>query len=218
MSQGFTIYNLRFPRLITALLLFAASLHAASDKDMSGLIDKVNEVVSTNDIPPLAPPLPEIPPPPWEQFSWTLWILVPVALVIAALVILLCLRQRKPPALVAPAAQARVALAALQARPEDVATLSQISQALRRYLITAFWLRPEEMTTTEFCATLKAHAKVGPELAGILSEFLRSCDERRFAPAGSPVPLGAAGRALQLVDQAEARRAWLRTSNIAKPA
>ena len=168
---------------------------------------------TANDIPPLAPPLPEIPPTLWEQFGWTLWILVPLALAVTALVIALWRRPRQPPTLSAPAAQARAALAALQSRPEDGATLSQISQVLRRYLVTAFWLRPEEMTTAEFCATLTTHAKVGPELSAALGEFLRRCDERKFSPAANPAPSGAVNRALQLVELAEARRAWLRTTD-----
>ncbi len=164
-----------------------------------------------DEIPPLAPPLPEIPPTFWEQHPilkyafpglvtglalglWQAWVN----------------RKKTPPKLLAPAAQARAALAALQNRPEDGATLSEISKVLRRHLVATFWLRPEEMTTTEFCAALAAHEQIGPELSAALAEFLRGCDERKFSPAVNPPVSGAAGRALELVELAEVRRAKLR--------
>ena len=84
--------------------------------------------------------------------------------------------------------------------------LSQISQALRRYLINTFWLPPHEMTTCDFCRLLAAHERIGPALAEVLGEFLRACDERKFAPATTSPPLGAAGRALELVELVEAAR------------
>lgn len=162
-----------------------------------------------DDIPPLAPPLREIPPTPWEQFGWTLWIVIPLLLVAAGFIVWLLLRPGKPPVLLAPAAQARAVLGALQNQPEDGAALSRISQALRNYLITAFWLRPEEATTTEFYARLQASERVGPELATAAGEFLRACDARKFSPEPAAAPLNAAQRALALVAQAEARRVAL---------
>ena len=68
-----------------------------------------------DDIPPLAPPLPEIPPTLWEQYGWTLWILIPLLMVLVAIVVAIWLRPRKPPLLLAPAAQVRTALTTLQA-------------------------------------------------------------------------------------------------------
>jgi hypothetical protein len=165
-----------------------------------------------DDIPPLAPPLPEIPPTLWEQFGWLLWILVPLLLVVAGFIVWLRLRPGKPPVLSAPDAQARDTLAALQTQAEDGATLRQISQSLRRYLINAFWLLPDEATTTEFCARLQSSERIGPELASALGEFLRQCDERKFSPAPAYAPLRAAQRALELVAQAELRRGEPRAS------
>ena len=186
-------------------LLIAASLQAAQQP--------------TDDIPPLAPPLPEIPPALWEQFGWTLWILIPLALAFAALVVVLWRRPRTPPALIAPAAQARAVLAALQTHAGDGATLSHISQTLRRYLITVFWLHPGETTTAEFCAVLSANVQVGPELSGAVGEFLRACDERKFSPAASPAATGAASRALELVELAEVQRGKLHApAQMPKPA
>jgi hypothetical protein len=172
----------------------------------------------TDEIPPLTPPLPEIPPTFWEQFGWTLWFLIPLALGVVALVVVLWLRPRKPPTLIAPAAQARAALTGLLAHPEDGATLSQVSQVVRRYLIIAFWLRPDEKTTTEFCAELQAHDQVGPELSAALGEFLRNCDERKFSPAASSAALGTVRRALELVELSEARRTSLAKAGTTLPA
>lgn len=167
-----------------------------------------------DDIPPLVPPLPEIQPSLMERFGWILWILLPLLMVLATLGIWLASRPGKPPVLPAPAAQARRELTALQSQPENGAVLSQISRALRRYLINTFWLPPHEMTTSDFCRLLAAQERIGPALAGGLGEFLRACDERKFAPATIPPPLGAAGRALELVDLVESAR--VRASNLAQ--
>ena len=182
-----------------ALLLLAVPLQAAPAQKPS------------DEIPQLAPPLPEIPPTPWEQYGWTLWILVPLLLVLVAIVVAIWLRPRKPPQLLAPAAQARSALAALQTQPEDGATLSLISQTLRRYLVATFWLHTGETTTSEFCAALAANAQVGPELSVALGEFLKQCDERKFSPVASTTATGAASRALELVELTATRRRALQT-------
>lgn len=163
-------------------------------------------LAAQDEIPQLAPPLPEIPPTPWEQFGWLMWLLLPFVVMTVGIIAAFLLRPRKPPVLSAPAAQARAALTALQARPEDGATLSQISQTLRRHLIATFWLHPGETTTTEFCAALARSEKVGPELSAAVSEFLKHCDERKFSPGPGTAMFGAASRALELVDLAEARR------------
>ena len=104
--------------------------------------------------------------------------------------------------------------------------LSEASQILRRYVAAAFAWPPAELTTAEFSAALAGDEKIGPELARTLSNFLRECDERKFAPAGvvgvqasacsdsAPATPGtlkrelqpAAVRALELVSAAEARR------------
>ena len=45
-------------------------------------------------------------------------------------------------------------------------------------------------------------------------KFLRKCDERKFAKSGSIVPLNAVARALELVNQGEARGEQLRQNAI----
>jgi hypothetical protein len=106
---------------------------------------------------------------------------------------------------------------ALRDQPETSAMLSVISQVLRRYLVTAFSLPPEELTTTEFCRVLADNAQVGPELSSALSQFLRECDRLKFAPSASPTQLNAAVRALELVASAEERRVQLRQSLVSAP-
>ena len=176
-------------------LLFIASSHARPFRK------------TADDIPDLAPPLPEILPTFWEQHGWMLWIAALFLLLVITVTIAgIWLRPRKPPVLPATTAQTRAELTAMQGRAEDGAMLSQISQVLRRYLVTAFWLHPGETTTAEFCVALTANTKVGPELSGAVSEFLRACDERKFSPGVFAPPLDAARRALKLVELTEAGR------------
>lgn len=188
---------IRHGLILVLTLLFAGSLHALPSRQ------------AADGIPPLAPPLPEIPPTLWEQYGWLLWIAAPLLLVALALIVWWCLRPGKPPVQPSPVVQARAGLAALSQRPEDGETLAGVSLALRRYLINAFRLPSHEATTTEFCTRLRAKEKIGPELAETLGVFLRNCDERKFSPPPGPAPLGAVGQALRLIELAEARRTAL---------
>jgi hypothetical protein len=198
LNLRFTICDLRLAAPCAPWLLVAAFWLSAPTVPA--------QTTPSDEIPPLAPPLPEMPPTAWEQHGWLLWIAIPLALLLIAAVVWLALRPGKPPVLPAPTALAKTTLLALQSQPEDGATLSQISQALRRYLIASFWLPPHEMTTQDFCARLAAHDQIGPELAPAIAEFLRACDERKFAPNTAQPPLHAASRAMELVDMAEAMR------------
>ena len=126
-------------------------------------------------------------------------------LCLLGLALLLLVRSR-PPVLTPPAEQARQDLAPLSRQPEDGKVLSRVSQVMRHYLAAAFGLPPGEFTTAEFCRALQDQAQVGPALSGSVTEFLRRCDERKFAPSPPAAPLGAVDQALQLLDQAEARR------------
>jgi hypothetical protein len=163
-----------------------------------------------DEIPPLAPPLPEVSATFFERYPLVRFAL-PGLVVGAALGLWQALRNRKkvPPPLPSPVAQARTALLVLQAHPEDGATLSAVSKVLRNYLINKFWVRPEEMTTTEFCAALVANKDISAEISSKLVEFLRGCDERKFSPAANTTPLNAASRALALVEMAEAPRTMI---------
>jgi hypothetical protein len=198
-KRRFAIWNLPSPRSSTATRLALVWLTTCA------CAYSATNPASPDEIPPLSPPLPEIAPTLWEQFGWVLWILVALLLVMVGVIVWVVLRPGKPPVLPATAAQAEVALRALQSQPETGAVLSQISQVLRRYLINAFWLSPLEMTTHDFCALVRGSEKIGPVLASSVAEFLQTLDQRKFAPAAVQPPLGAAGRALELVELAEAR-------------
>ena len=162
-----------------------------------------------DEIPPLAPPLPEIQPAFWEQHAVLLGACVFVALALIGFALWLLLRPR-PAQPVPPELVARNELAKLAALPETGDVLSHTSQTLRRYVAAAFNLPPGEMNTAEFCAAVREHAGIGPEVSTAFGEFLRGCDERKFSPTPAPNPLASVGRALALVELAEARRAALR--------
>ena len=164
---------------------------------------------STNDIPPLRPPHPEIPPTFWEQHTASVSLISFALLALVGIAIWFATRP-KPPGMVRPEAQARGDLETLRKLPEDGRVLSRVSQAVRRYFGAAFALPPGELTTTEFCQALAANDQIGPELATATGDFLRRCDERKFAPDAPPEATGTAEHALKLVDQAEAHREQLR--------
>ena len=170
----------------------------------------------TNDIPPLRPPQPEIPPAFLEQHRWSVSIGSVALLALAGFAVWRRL-QPKPESAVPPEVQVQQALESLRLQSETGAVLSRISQSLRRYLVAAFGLPPEELTTTEFCRALADSTQVGPELSLALSQFLRECDRLKFAPSASPTELNAAARALELVASAEERRAQLRQSPASVP-
>ena len=107
---------------------------------------------------------------------------------------------------VPPEVQARQALEPLRQQPEDGALLSRVSQILRHYVAAAFDLPPGELTTAEFCRAIAGHGRIGPELSAALSDFLRQCDQRKFAPPAPVPPFSAVAQALKLIDQAQIRR------------
>jgi hypothetical protein len=156
-------------------------------------------------IPPLRPPIGEIPPTFWEQHGLLVTVGGVVALVLIGIAVWFLTRP-KPPSIVPPQVQAREALEPLRRQPENGVTLSRISQILKRYVAAAFDLEPGEATTAQFCQTLAHRPQISPNLAAALTEFLRRCDERKFAPDPPAVPLVAAERALELIEASEAER------------
>lgn len=172
-----------------------------------------NDALS-EELPPLRPPRPEIPPGFWEQHE---------ALVLAAAIVLLIiagagvwfLTRPRPALVISPATRARAALEALRNQPETGLVLSKISQIIRRYFAASCQMPQEEHTTAEFARILVAQKAVDPNLAGAVNEFLRACDLRKFAPLGPLPPLGAVAGAAHLIEEAEAKRAALspETSN-----
>ncbi len=169
------------------------------------LMAQTNSAGAEEQIPPLRPPRGEIPPSLWEQHGP--WLVAGAVLILVLLAAGLYLLLRpKPPVPVPPGRQAREALEPLRQQPETTAVLVRVSQVVRRYFIAAFALPPGELTTTEFSRALQSNPQVGPELSRSSVEFLRQCDQRKFAPQPPAPPLGAVGQALHLLEQAEARR------------
>ena len=173
--------------------------------------------LAQDDLPKLRPPRGEIPPTFWEQHG-TAIIIASVACVLVVGILVWLLSRPKARKPIPPEVIARRELETLRQKPEDGATLSRISQILRRYFADAFKLSSDELTTTEFCRAISDRSSIGESLAAELSDFLRQCDERKFAPDAAGPPNDAVGIALKLIDQAEARRAELRQAAAAADA
>ena len=163
----------------------------------------------TNALPTLLPPYGELPPTFWEQHTASIVFAGLGIVILAAFVVWLIFRP-KPKIIIPPEVQARQELEALRRQPEDGAVLSRISQVVRNYFTAVFQLPPGEFTTAEFNRELVRCRKINPGLAIAAAEFLRDCDARKFSTTGGPEKLDAANRALNLVAQAEQRRAQLR--------
>jgi hypothetical protein len=175
----------------------------------AGRVPAATNPISADDIPPLRPPRPELPPGFWEQYGG--WVVAGGAVLLCLLAGMVWLLFRpKPPVPLPPATQARKELEPLGRQPEDGALLSRVSQVVRHYIGAAFGLPPGELTTGEFCRVLAGAEQVGPQLSTAVGDFLRQCDQRKFAPAPALPPLGAVPRALQLIETAEARQGELR--------
>ncbi|HEY9171623.1 MAG TPA: DUF4381 family protein [Verrucomicrobiae bacterium] len=180
-----------------ALLLVALAAHAQR----------------TNDIPPLRPPHPELPPRFWEQHGSWIVLLTCLLLALAAYAVWRW-RRPKPLVIVPIEVQTRQELERLRSEPENGRTLSLVSRCVRRYVAVAFRLPVGEFTTAEFCRAVACQPEIGPELTEALCNFLRQCDERKFAPAPPAPPLGAVERAAKLVEQGEARREAMRRAAV----
>ena len=168
---------------------------------------RVSLAQSTNDVPPLLPALPEIPPTVWEQHGVLIVVLIVVAVALLAAAIWWLL-QPKPPVPMPIEIQTRRELEQLRKQTEDGKIISQVSQAFKRYVAVAFELPTVEMTTAEFTRAVAGSEKVGNDLAAQVSDFLRQCDEQKFSPTAG-IQTSACSRALELFESGEARRAEL---------
>jgi len=177
------------------------------------LAARTTSAQSQDDVPPLLAPLNEIPATVWEQHGLLIVVLGSLGIVVVVAAIWWVL-QPKPTVPVPIEIQTRNELELLQLPAEDGKTVSRISQALKHYFVVAFDLPSSEMTTTEFNCAFAASENAGSDLAADVSDFHRQCDERKFSPSAG-VQASACSRALELLQQGEARRAELRQE--AKP-
>ncbi len=190
-------------------LLAAASAPSAADEEK---------------IPPLLPPRGPILPTFWEEYG--VWLVVGAAVFVLLIgaVVWLLLRPR-PPGVIPPETQARQALEQLRNQPETGTLLSRVSQIVRSYFRISFGLGDGELTTAEVCNALHAAAEPGPELKAKVCQFLRDCDERKFAPASlihekqvTPdqtngfASMGAVANGLKLIDEAALCKAETRAT------
>jgi len=93
------------------------------------------------------------------------------------------LTRPKPPVVVPPDVQARLALEPLRQQPEDGVLLSRVSQILRHYVGAAFDLPPGELTTAEFCHAIDGHTQIGPS-----SPPRSASSSANATSASSPLP------------------------------
>ncbi len=156
-------------------------------------------------IPSLRPPRDEINPTFWEQHGLLIIIAAVVLLVTVATLLFLLLRPRKKLA-EPPEVAARRSLTALRGRIADGALLMEVSQIFRHYVVFAFDLPPQELTTVELCATLPSSRKAEPGLVAAIGDFLRVCDVDKFSSHPVPPIADAAARALELLEKTEVRR------------
>jgi hypothetical protein len=156
-------------------------------------------------IPELLPPQPELPATFWELHGWQC-VLGAAAFIVIVIVGIVWLRRPRAMVIEPPDVQARHALEKLRGQKEDGALVMNVSRILKRYVIAALKLPAAELTTTEFRRALQEQPQVAPELAATTGDFLRRCDEWKFAPEHPVEKLGAVEGALEIVEKLEASR------------
>jgi hypothetical protein len=159
---------------------------------------------ANDEIPPLKPPLGEIPPGVWEEHGPAIVIGGTLALAALAAVAWLALRQR-PENLPSPERQARSQLAELRGKAQTGQLISTVSRVTRGYFRDAFGLTANELTTREFCDQMETRQEVGSELGGQTRAFLMRCDELKFSPNPVPGAFDATAESLKLVELGENR-------------
>jgi hypothetical protein len=151
----------------------------------------------------LSPAYGELPPTFWQRNAPVIFC-ASLFLILAIVGIYFLLRAR-PKKIISPKMQARETLEKLRREPETGETISRVSQTLRNYFIAAFQWPAGEFTTAEFARMISSDEKIGAKTSSDAINFLRECDARKFSSSKKVEPMDAAGRALQLVEQAERR-------------
>jgi len=164
---------------------------------------------SGEDVPPLRPARPEIPPSYWEQH----WVAIGAGSALAIVVLAFLLRlllKPKPRVPVPIEVQTRDELEKLRSTTDSGRRLSRISQCLQKYFIAAYELPGAEYTTSDFSSLITTREEIGQGLAQDVSEFLRASDFVKFAGSKKAGVNDPVTRALELVEESERRRSELR--------
>lgn len=157
-------------------------------------------------LPPLQPAHGELGPTFWELYGWEIIAAIACGLLLIALIVF-WLRLPKTVVPEEPAKVARRALEGWRNRAEDGALVADVTRVLRRYVVCAFNLPGEELTTTEFRKALLSDPHIPRDLGDAAGDFLWRCDEWKFAPAPPAPRLEAVSVALELINRMEASRA-----------
>jgi len=151
--------------------------------------------------------------PPFEITSgsaWVWWIVALVAVLIAALLLFLWLKNRKKQVVLPPAVPAHIR--AKQKLDEALAIISQpkpfviaVSDTTRTYLEERFNFHAPERTTEEFLRELAGTKLLLPDQKESLGQFLESCDLVKFAKyePGETELRGLHTSAVRLVEETE---------------
>ncbi len=173
---------------------------------LCGIFFQIATLAAEEEAELLRPPRGELRPAFWSQYGW--W--VALAAVVGAGAVVVWMKWVRRPKLVVvtpPEALACSAFESLRGRTEDGALVAEVSRVFRRYVGFAFNLPPDELTTGELHQALKSDARAGPDLIAAILEFLRRCDEWKFARVPTTAPTGVVQRALDLLEKSEAHRA-----------
>lgn len=154
------------------------------------------------DIPPLRPPLSEIPPGFWEQRA--MWIVVATVVLLGLVAAVIVWAKHRPGlAALPPFEEAKRSLDELSKVPEDGPVLTQVSRVVKHYFTETFHLPVGEFTTAEFSRQLHQTASLDPGLRGATEAFLQECDVRKFSASPPSASDAAVPKALTLLKQAE---------------
>jgi hypothetical protein len=168
-----------------------------------------NSAVQMSDIRDIKPPI-EIS----DGSQWMWWVLIFIALVVAAFLIWLWLKNKKtnlvlPPPIPAHIRAKQKLAEALVFITEPKRFCTLVSDTARFYLEERFQFRAPERTTEEFLRELAGTKLLLPEQKDSLGEFLASCDLVKFAKyePGENELRGLHASALRLVEETEPQTA-----------